>query len=179
MTNISMLLLAMILCGPTQGKHDYHPSLKGPYLGQKPPGRIPTRFAPGILSSELIEFQAAFPPAGKELYYSRFTKEFKAVIMTMKVDKGVWTNPVEVSFSGQFSDSSPCFSPDGKKLYFMSKRPRQSGGPEEHTASVWAVERQGDSWSEPVSLGYPESVVEGWWTARPAADGYFYFVGRT
>ena len=47
------------------------PKLKGPYLGQKPPGMKPEIFAPGIISvDENFEHSAAvFSPDGKEVFW--------------------------------------------------------------------------------------------------------------
>ena len=42
-----------------QGKNDF-PPLKGPYLGQKPPGMIPKVFATGIVSTDKVELNAVF-----------------------------------------------------------------------------------------------------------------------
>ena len=44
--------------------------LEGPYLGQEPPGMQPKVFAPGFISRQKTEFNAAFSPDGTEFYYS-------------------------------------------------------------------------------------------------------------
>ena len=45
------------------------PVLKGPYLGQKPPGMTPEVFAPGIISTEHKEHSTlAFSPDGTEIF---------------------------------------------------------------------------------------------------------------
>ena len=52
------------------------PVLRGPYLGQKPPGDVPELFAPGIVSSVYWEHSGAvFTPDGKELFWSRAINE--------------------------------------------------------------------------------------------------------
>jgi hypothetical protein len=43
--------------------------LKGPYLGQKPPGLTPELFAPGIISSGMNEAFLVFAPDYNEIYY--------------------------------------------------------------------------------------------------------------
>jgi len=46
-------------------------------------------------------------------------------------------------------DSQPCFSSDGKTLYFASKRPGGKG-----SSDIWKAELKADgSWTEPVNLG--------------------------
>ena len=73
------------------------PVLKGPYLGQKPPGMIPEIFAPGIISStEFIEFKGSFSPDGKEYYfYKHALPEFISTLYFTRVENGVWTEPAE------------------------------------------------------------------------------------
>lgn len=43
---------------------DDFPVLKGSYLGQKPPGRLPEVFAPSIISTAFDEFKIVFLPDG-------------------------------------------------------------------------------------------------------------------
>ena len=43
----------------------------GPYLGQKPPGLTPERFAPGIVSTDNWEISGVFSPDLKEFYFIR------------------------------------------------------------------------------------------------------------
>lgn len=49
---------------------------RGPYLGQKPPGKTPTIFAPGIISiADFAEIRIAFSPDGSECFFSRSSKK--------------------------------------------------------------------------------------------------------
>jgi len=47
------------------------PKLTGPYLGQKPPGKTPVYFAPGIITVDAnFEHSAAvFSPSGNEVFW--------------------------------------------------------------------------------------------------------------
>jgi len=50
---------------------DVFPVLRGPYLGQKPPGMAPEVFAPGIVTTELNEHGSpTFSPDLSEMYWS-------------------------------------------------------------------------------------------------------------
>jgi len=62
------------------------PDLTGPYLGQKPPGLEPEIFAPGIISTELIEHgTVTFSPNGNEVFWAAiYSDPFRKKIMTMK-----------------------------------------------------------------------------------------------
>jgi hypothetical protein len=103
-------------------KKDDFPVLKGPYLGQKPPGMTPELFAPGIITTEFHEHSSpAFSPDGSEVFWSVFINFWgPQVILTMRLENGRWTRPEVASFSGQYTDGNPCFSKDGNKLYFES-----------------------------------------------------------
>ncbi len=46
------------------------PELRGPYLGQEPPGFEPRLFAPGVVSTGLATRDIAITPDGNELYFS-------------------------------------------------------------------------------------------------------------
>ena len=47
------------------------PRLKGPYLGQKPPGKVPEVFAPGIVSTKEDEYAFEMSPSGNEMLFTR------------------------------------------------------------------------------------------------------------
>ncbi|MCX6286037.1 MAG: OmpA family protein [Bacteroidetes bacterium] len=62
-----------------------------------------------------------------------------------------WTEPENLGpvVNSTTWDSQPCFSSDGKTLYFASKRPGGKG-----SSDIWKTELQADgSWTEPVNLG--------------------------
>ena len=131
------------------------PDLRGPYLGQRPPGMVPEVFAPGIVSTGMPEASISFSPGGDEVYYNiiHWTHGFTAIIF-MKQKRRKWTRPQVASFSGKHNDSDVCFSHDGKRLYFTSDRPLNS---EEKAGNldIWVVERNESGWREPENLGPP------------------------
>ena len=61
-----MALIAPILW--IQGQPPFS-DVKGPYLGQKPPGMTPQVFAPGIVSTGLNTRDIAITPDGKHLFF--------------------------------------------------------------------------------------------------------------
>ena len=80
-------IVLVFICGISQAqkKLDNFPVLKGPYLGQKPPGMEPEIFAPGIISTEKSEINSVFSPDGNEFYFSRWDPSKKIhIIMSMK-----------------------------------------------------------------------------------------------
>ena len=130
------------------------PELTGPYLGQRPPGETPELFAPGILSHGFHERHLTLSPDGTEMYFSMTDDNYILHrIVGLKLRNGTWSSPKLVSFSSDFSDMSPFISPNGKRLYFNSKRPVNPDVDEGGNLNIWCVERQANGWSEPVHLG--------------------------
>ena len=81
-----------LLLGSIYATPDDDPVLKGPYLGQEPPGDTPKIFAPGIVSTGFNEHIASFTPDGRELYF-RMLGAPRGVTLTMKEQGNGWTKP--------------------------------------------------------------------------------------
>ena len=64
---IKYILLVAVM-GINAQQSDF-PKLTGPYLGQKPPGKTPEIFAPGIVSTEGLQLRLFFTPDGSEIVY--------------------------------------------------------------------------------------------------------------
>jgi len=117
------------------------------------PGTKPEIFAPGMISTPFTEWSTSFTPAGDEVYSSRGAI-YWTIISSKKV-RGTWQTPVVAAFSGQFRDTDPFITPDGKRLFFVSSRP-QAGAPQgvpQRALHLWFVDRLPDgSWGEPHHL---------------------------
>jgi len=135
------------------------PALKGPYLGQKPPGIIPEIFVPGVVSTEFSELFTYFTPDAREVYFQLWKIPFP-VIVYMKEEKGKWTKPEIAFFSGMYDEYDILFSPDGNKLYYTLKRPLISEGNPEKAESIWIVTKKENGWSEPENLGAPITLSQ-------------------
>jgi Tol biopolymer transport system component len=164
LSGLIFLTLASFIACTNHKEHidDDFPYLKGPYLGQKPPGMAPEIFAPGIISTKgKYELNSVFSPEGDEFYYEISTTspeekkrgKYFYIILVSKQENGVWTKPKQVPFSGKYSTMDMCFSRDGNRLYFCSDRPNPYD-PFLNT-HIWYVDRLGDNWSEPVIMGSP------------------------
>jgi len=158
-------------------RQDDFPLLKGPYLGQKPPGMTPELFAPGIVTTEFHEHSSpAFSPDGSEVYWSVFINFWgPQVILYMKQENGQWTPPQVAPFSGQYTDGNPFFSQDGKKLFFESERPVKKNGEYPNDIDIWVVDRIENGWGEPKHLGY--TINSDYWERGPSVsnNGNLYF----
>ncbi|MEW6758105.1 MAG: ankyrin repeat domain-containing protein [Acidobacteriota bacterium] len=130
------------------------PLLMGSYLGQKPPGKTPERFARGIVSGRYnLHSCIAFSPDGKEAMWSysqppRGSGYGSGRTLVTRLEGGRWTYPRPAIFGGVEVDDVPAFSPRGEKLYDMAGRPLP-GGPEAGDENVWVWERSGSEWTRP------------------------------
>jgi len=155
--NKYLLLTALILLLPgslfAQKNETNEVVLRGPYLGQTPPGLKAEIFAPGIASTGLHDDMGpAFSPDGSEVFF-RIAGYPYGIITTMKQVDGVWSKPDLAFWSGQYADSFVFFSHDGEKLYFASRRPVDGKGKPEERYAVWEVERSESGYGIPKQLG--------------------------
>ncbi len=143
------IILFIIFVFSSHAQQDDFPLLKGPYLGQKPPGMKPELFSPGIVSTnDHIEMGCIWTPDGREFYFGRSeTSEIGSnwAIWGMREKDGIWSEPQIVAFSGVYRDIAPFITPDGKYMIFY----RMSSQKNETRQGSWIVKRTGDAWGEP------------------------------
>ena len=158
------------------------PELRGPYLGQSPPGPEPHVFAPGIISTGLYERDVTMTPDGREFYFGVVSGQH-AVIMETRLRDGRWTEPEVAPFSRnpRFLNLEPHISPDGQRFYFLSTRPAD-GGPVPDSLvgrwvnqDIWVMDRVGDGWGEPYNLGPPVNTDAPEFFPSTTRDGTIYF----
>ena len=170
---IRFLLLGLVSAALAQAGF---PTLNGPYLGQKRPGPTPEIFAPGVLSLGFHEHNIAISPDGKEIFYVAASSDFsRYLIMTTRLKNGAWTMPEVAPFSGGRNDGAPSFSPDGKRLYFSSRRPHSAGGTAAGDFDIWYVDRKDDSWTDPLNLGEPVNTGQNEVNPSVMLDGTIVF----
>jgi hypothetical protein len=155
-TLLFVLMITIVSIGFMQAQKKFKdfPVLKGPYLGQKPPGMTAEIFAPGIVSTEHSEFCSVFSPDGNEFYWSLSGAPYPAIVV-MRQNNGRWSKPEIVPFSGKYLDYDMAFTPDGKRLFFCSRRPLDGNGPPTDHTDFWFVERHGAGWSDARHLEGP------------------------
>jgi WD40-like Beta Propeller Repeat len=156
----------------------------GPNAASKPPYDVgptvsPQLFAENIVSTEDDEVGGTFSPDGTEFYFAKLDQYTNfphlGLICVTRYRDGKWSKPEVVSFSGQYLDATPRFSPDGKAMYFSSNRPVPDS--KARPWRVWMVERQGTGWGEPKPLPAPVNAPERAWNfgASVTKDGTIYF----
>jgi len=130
---------------------------EGAYLGQVPPAAHPELYGPKLISGNLYDRDMTFSPDLGEFYYTMTdAKRSYQAILFMKQSGKFWGMPTVASFSGQYPDMEPMFTPDGKSIYFCSKRPIDPNlGIAEDNWNIWRVDRNANGWDVP----YPINAV--------------------
>ena len=140
----------------------------------------------GVISTGLQETSAAISPDGHTLYFMRsdFAEKDDTILVSHQRD-GRWSTPQVAPFSGQWHDSEPALSPDGKRLFFVSNRPPHPGDAPvtaqmngQHVAGthLWYVEQQADGrWGEPVHVDGAHNDGAMIYNPSVAANGDVYF----
>jgi len=162
------------------------PVLKGPYLGQKPPGMKAEMFAYDLLSAGKHEPHRIFSPDGKEFIYSVTTPSGvllvepkgvfgKGFTMYSRMENGCWIEPKEFLHDRAYRLRYPFFTPDGNRLIFNSWGNRTTR-PEKPSSCIWYIDRLNDGWSEPKEVDFGE-MYQGRGTVYPSisANGNLYF----
>ena len=132
------------------------PELKGPYMGQTPPGLTAEPFAPGIISKQGWEIEGVFAPGMKEFYFTtRGGERKRPTVIGFRQENNIWRKFTEFTRDGEVS-----FSPDGRRM---------------HTAEGYH-DRVGKNWSERKGLG-PMFEREDWGIMRlsASAEGTYVF----
>lgn len=128
-------------------------------------------FVVAISTSE-NELNSAFTPDGRTMYFTRTTggaNDRVGTIFVSHLSRKGWSTPKVAEFSGRYSDYDPFVSPDGSRLFFISKRPR-SGNEPKSDFDIWVVDG-----STHRKLGTPINSDNDELYPTIATDGTLYF----
>jgi Secretion system C-terminal sorting domain/PKD domain/WD40-like Beta Propeller Repeat len=126
------------------------------YLGLTKPGEIPEIFAPDFVSTNYAEFAGTFSPDFTEYYFTRrgsFAGGIAQIMVTKKTGDN-WSDPEVAEFSSNNYEFEPFITPDGKKLYYGSRRSPDGSSPA-GTMHQWYLQKINSQWSDPILLGTP------------------------
>lgn len=148
--------------------------LRGPYLGQTPPGLVPEPFAPGVITTGEDEGSSGFARGGTVFLFQKF-RQGRCRTFIMRRTDGGWQAPDLIPFwetmahNGDFVISS-----DDKTMLYQVRTDPGSGPP----SQIWRVEIAESGWGErrpfpaPVNGQYFESY------ASDTTGGTLYFFSR-
>jgi hypothetical protein len=135
-------------------------TIENPYLGQKPPGLIPIPFGPGLISTEIYEYDGAFSKDMKAFYFIRRGEENKkSAFYEYKYNgtNGKWEkSEIASPWIGR-----PVISPDGNTMHLGDKY----------------LQRTESEWSELQKLEPPTVSNDSMYIMRlsSSANGTYYF----
>lgn len=145
------------------------------YFGLDSPGNKPQIFSPNIISTDMNERDYTESPLGNTVMYSLvLPANSLSVIMYQFYDGLFWSEPEVARFSGQYKDLEPSFSPDGSKLFFVSKRPVDNTF-DEKDYDIWYIDISKNGWSNPINLGSPVNTGSDEYFPSVSATGNLYF----
>jgi len=152
MKRLLALSFLPLFCFAVTGQQNIRSGLSNLYLGQKPPGITPELFAPEIIATGYYERDITISPDGTEIFYGILTGRHVTILYT-RFAGGKLTEPEIAPFArnSQFFFLEPCFSPDGKTVYFLSTKPPEGKEPKPGWAyqNIWASDKKSDgTWGE-------------------------------
>lgn len=162
-TYFVFITVSLLLFRCTQTRHEEteknvnHKKVKrGMYLGESV-GETPQIFGAGFISRPTQELNTVFSPDGREVFFtlSDLRRNHYVLCHAVMNEDSIWSKPKVAPFAGKFSDADPMFSPDGKELYFISKRPYE-GTQERDNFDIWKVSKTESGWGNPEPL--PRSI---------------------
>ena len=169
---LGISLVLAVLCSGCARKDTFY-DLKGPYLGQIPPGKKPKIFAPGIVSTYYPQSYIAFLNQARVCVYSASTEKGHETYYTYEKN-GHWTTPRRAPFEELQGHPNYTTGPLGRKVYFHSGRPTHPGDTTTDD-NIWAIEWAGSDWAEPKALPAPANSEYGEAYPSATADGSVYF----
>jgi len=160
-------------------RNDHAPAfgqLKGPYLGQEPPGMERELFAPGILSDGLFNGLVFFTAGGTEVYFSSgFEKPFYiSIFFHSYLQEGCWTEPMEFPLARSVFHR-PVLNPDGTRVFFISSQLEDRPEGEDGLIRIYYLEKKNQGWSDPQMIDFGEAFPYSCSQTSVAASGNLNF----
>lgn len=128
----------------------------------------------GTISTDQDEFGAMPDKDWTTLYFNRsIPAHYHYILYVSHYKDGTWTVPETLPFSGEYRDSDPVLSVDGRTLYFVSDRPAE--GLELNRFHAWSADRTDTGWTNLRPLRGPVNGKGNTEFVSVAANGNLYF----
>ena len=169
-----------VFLGHAHAQHDDFPVLKGPYLGQRPPGMKPEIFAPGIVCTEKNEGYLVFLDRGRVLVFDRWVPDSDDAdpYLVMYLRDGRWTEPRPSGHARNPYDPDLPIIADGKMLCYASNRSVDGTGESETGWDMWITRWMDQGFSSTRRLEAPVSSDKRDAWASLARNGNLYFMSN-
>ena len=156
------------------------PVLKGPYLDQKPPGKTPEIFAPGIISTEKNEGYLVFLDHGRVLIFDQWLPHIEESnpYFVMEMRDGIWTKPRPSNHKLNSYDANLPIAPDERTLFFALNRSTNCMGESETGWDIWMTKWTDQGFSRIRRLEAPVSSGKRDAWASLAQNGNLYFMSN-
>ena len=159
---ITGILLSMIFMYISYAHQDDFPVLKGPYFGQKPPGKKAVLFAPEVIRYEVHE-SPVFSQDEKEIIIGSMSEGMKYYNM---VD-GIWQLKTASTFDVPDYCNGLFLSPSGKRIYFLIW--------EDDDENFYFIENKGGKWTTPRAMSEEINSFKTHWQFSTAKNENLYF----
>ena len=153
-------------------------TLKGPYLGQKPPGGVAMLFAPGIISTNEKEALYGVFNNGSYIVFDRTPKGFtdweNYPIYVCQEENGRWSKPMLTKHVGKPWYFNYPNQVNNLEIHYGWWLPLDENGAFTNL-DIWKVKYSKDQWNEPEKLPYPINTkyIDMW--PSVTTDGILYF----
>jgi WD40-like Beta Propeller Repeat len=128
----------------------------------------------GTVSTDQDEFGAMPDKDWTTLYFNRsIPAHYHYVMYVSQFKNGTWSVPETLPFSGEYRDSDPVISADGRTLYFVSDRPAE--GFEANQFHAWSADRTTAGWTNLHPLRGPVNEKGNTEFVSFATNGNLYF----
>jgi hypothetical protein len=166
MKAVAIVLLLTALAVPSAVPDEF-PVLSGPYLGQKPPGKVPEPFAPEAFRGVDVHESPAFSQDGREMFVNVMGNNEQ--MRYFRRTDGAWSReapPFDVppSLNGLF------LSPSGRRLYLLVF--------EDGRENFYRLDRTDGRWSKRQSLGSEVNSLATHWSFSIASSEHLYFASE-
>ena len=160
------LFVSILMAGISHSQNKLS-DLKGPYLGQNPPGKKAVLFAPDVIVYE-VHGAPSISPDGKAMIIDPMGEGPKYY----RLIEGIWSLQKELPFDIPGACNGIFISPSGKRIYLLVWK--------NDNEDFYISEKKDQNWTKPKLLGKDIKTSASTWqfTAAKNENLYFSFEGK-